>query len=239
MATPTLFNLDPTQFALGRSTGRLQQLVGAPTQQSVIELGKMLQGISPVSLEKPGEFTMEAPVFADPKTTYKNYLNVGNVDKTVNSIASMSDDWVRGYLNSDRALELVLSGQTSDPLNTAYTKNVAIRSMQEISRAYNEAIKAEAAKADPYNAAVAEYKKRAEAYNTEVNRYNTELETTRNKFQSEYLNQDVNQDPTLSEGEVLAASNLYSDTLHQQMLERIADANTDPASDSLTSLYSR
>lgn len=227
MATPTLFNLDPTQFSLGRSTGRIQQLVGNPTQQNAAELGKLLSALTPVTAEKP--------VAPDtwPTVTLVNPQLQTNADAAYRTYQS----WQQQVNNLASANLTELGKQTlrtrEANRDSALNQYNSIKATLDAENARYQKEQAE------YDRVVVPFKQKSEAYVADVNRYASEFENTRNKFQSDYLNQDVNQDPILSEGETLAASSLYSDTLHQQMLEKIAEANAEPASDSLTSLYSR
>lgn len=237
---PTLFNLDPTQFALGRSTGRLRNVIGAPTTQNVAELGNLLQGIKEVSAVKPGEFTLAKPNEAP-------YTGQSLIDKAlaaldrspvkVNDIASIVDipmyasNYIKQIVNKQPVTLGNFMGTGTQ--QTLYNRAAA---------AVNSALDPFKQEVNAYNTALGEYKNKAETYAADVNRYYDEQEAARNKFQSEYLTQNV-EDPNLqTEGDVLAASSLYSDTLHQQMLERIAEANTEdvgtPGSDRVISLYS-
>lgn len=233
---PTLFNLDPTQFALGRNTGRFKQLVGAPTTQNPAELGNLLQGITGITAARPEDFSLEKPVLNIPAEMQgKNFAgNLSAAQAAYNQATAL----VQGLANANRtaAGEQVYQQRLANQrtaqgyLNTAQSEYNAYNSVQE-------AFKKEA---DAYNTALQSYKTKAETYAADVNRYLGEQETARNKFQSEYLGQDVEDPNILASGDVLAASSLYSDQLHQQMIERIAEANADvmPGSDQVTSLYS-
>lgn len=326
MSIAALFNLDPTQFALGRSTGRFRGIMGNPSQQNQAELGNLLKGIQTVTTERPGEFTAAAPVqpvFGAAPTqpnlpTAPTAPNVGaaptvyNLDPSVKTSLDAAlgiqknakaeyDKWqnlVNGLegknltslgektlaerrANRDKALAQLndvntqvanvqteynkLSTQAaesqaayanwkanSEPLINKYNTDVAsykaaaeplISKYISDVNAYNTDVKA---KTDVYNTDVTaynkilgEYKSKVDAYNTDVTRYQKEVEDTRNKFQKEYLSQNVNQELIPAEGEVLAASSLYSDTLHQEMLNKVAEANaSEPSADRVTSLYS-
>lgn len=346
----TLFNLDPTQFALGRSTGRFRNVVGTTSRQSNAELGALLQGIQTVTAAKPGEFTATAPVqpvlsaapaqpnfpaaptaptispfttakpsVVDPKTTAVNYLSgdSGSYSSNLRGWASPTDrnavtskvrEFISNYFSDENtpfaygwSLKGVLSSPNSNPYGGTNTYYKAAEDMKSlIQSSYNQAKSAEQAKIDSYNSALAsynastkstidaynaslnqyktsvqplidkyntevsayntdtqgkvskynveaeaynkilnEYKQKVDTYNTDVNRYQKEVEDTRNKFQKEYLSQNVNQELIPAEGEVLAASSLYSDTLHQEMLNKVAEANaSEPSADRVTSLYS-
>lgn len=325
----TLFNLDPTQFALGRSTGRLRSIVGNATRQDQAELGNLLSKVQAVTAEKPGEFTATAPTqpifgaapvqpnlpaaptiapftmakpnVVDPKTTainyatnYKDYqylrgLNQNTVNDVLSSYFNNKDStvtlWVAGspytgtlprlaggttyaQAQAKNLLELAQSSYNKakaaeqakiDSYNTALSQYKASTqsaldtyktSVQPVIDKYNAEVGAYnadvRAKTDVYNTEVSaynkilgEYKSKVDTYNADVKRYQTEVEDTRNKFQREYLSQNVNQELIPAEGEVLAASSLYSDTLHQEMLNKIAEANaSEPSTDRVTSLYS-
>lgn len=328
MSIAALFNLDPTQFALGRSTGRFRGIMGNPSQQNQAELGNLLKGIQTVTTERPGEFTAAAPVqpvfgaaptqpnlptaptapnvapFTETAPDITPYQGQSLIDKAiaaldrspvkVNDIASITDIpmYASNYIKSiaegkpvtlsgfmapaqpelyNRAKNAVTSvmsqynaqldaynarlGQYKsnvEPIINQYNTDVAsykaaaeplISKYISDVNAYNTDVKA---KTDVYNTDVTaynkilgEYKSKVETYNTDVNRYQKEVEDTRNKFQKEYLSQNVNQELIPAEGEVLAASSLYSDTLHQEMLNKVAEANaSEPSADRVTSLYS-
>lgn len=237
---PTLFNLDPTQFALGRNTGRFKQLVGAPTTQNPAELGNLLQGITGITADRPEDFSLEKPV---PQYTGQSLidkalslLDTSNV--RINSIANFDASGVRA--NASGYIKNLVEGNPvtiNSFMNAEGAQNViynrAVAALQSAQAPYKADI-------DAYNTALQSYKTKAETYAADVNRYLGEQETARNKFQSEYLGQDVEDPNILASGDVLAASSLYSDQLHQQMIERIAEANADvmPGSDQVTSLYS-
>lgn len=233
---PTLFNLDPTQFALGRNTGRFKQLVGAPTTQNPAELGNLLQGITGITAARPEDFSLEKPVLNIPAEMQgKNFA--GNLS----AAQADRDKWDR-LANNLRGANLTEAGKQ---VLRGYESNLSIaqgylNTAQSEYNAYNSVQEAFKKEADAYNTALQSYKTKAETYAADVNRYLGEQETARNKFQSEYLGQDVEDPNILASGDVLAASSLYSDQLHQQMIERIAEANADvmPGSDQVTSLYS-
>ena len=233
---PTLFNLDPTQFALGRNTGRFKQLVGAPTTQNPAELGNLLQGITGITAARPEDFSLEKPVLNIPAEMQgKNFA--GNLS-TAQAAYDKAEDNVR------KAEDVARKMGYNPLLNNYYTvrnqARSALNTAQSEYNAYNSVQEAFKKEADAYNTALQSYKTKAETYAADVNRYLGEQETARNKFQSEYLGQDVEDPNILASGDVLAASSLYSDQLHQQMIERIAEANADvmPGSDQVTSLYS-
>lgn len=325
MSIAALFNLDPTQFALGRSTGRFRSLTGSPTQQNQVELGNLLQGIQKVTTEKPGEFTAVTPTKPDigvaptqpnlPSAPVQPKISaaptVYTLDPSVKSSLDSAlvvqknaqaeyDKWdrlVKGLENAnltdrgraeldtrrsnrDNALAQLnevktqvanvqteynkLSTQatesqaafanwkaTSEPLINQYNTDVTAYKTkyepvinQYISdvNAYNTQAQTKTStyntEVTAYNKILDEYKSKVNTYNTDVTRYQKEVETTRDKFQKEYLSQNVNQELIPAEGEQLAASSLYSDTLHQEMINKIAAANSEPASDRVTSLYS-
>lgn len=321
----TLFNLDPTQFALGRSTGRFRNVVGTASRQSSAELGALLSGVQTVTAAKPGEFTASAPVqpvlgaapaqpnfpaaptaptispfttakpsVVDPKTTTLNYLN-GNetVYFDINNRYYLKDvakavlegknryniyipgmaggtapipqaviDKTKNAYNQAKSVEQAkidaynsaLSSYNTSTKSTIDAYNASLNqyktSVQPLVDKYNTDVAAYNtdtqskvssynAEAEAYNKILNEYKAKVETYNTDVNRYQKEVEDTRNKFQKEYLSQNVNQELIPAEGEVLAASSLYSDTLHQEMLNKVAEANaSEPSADRVTSLYS-
>lgn len=310
----TLFNLDPTQFALGRSTGRFQGIAGNPTLQNQVELGNLLQGIQKVTAEKPGEFTATAPKMPDlgtapvapvigevptPTGGAASYLNLTGVQKSLldlnvgaayselvaalksrNSTPGLTyrsgiiSGMVEPYIWSDEAslragnytpsqreqdayrnyvlaerMDRRLNAWMPDIKSFETTYNTYKTNTQSQIDAYDKQVSEYKATTEPkvaayntevtaYNKILDEYKSKVNAYNTDVTRYQKEVETTRDKFQKEYLSQNVNQELIPAEGEQLAASSLYSDTLHQEMINKIAAANSEPASDRVTSLYS-
>lgn len=310
----TLFNLDPTQFALGRSTGRLQGIVSNPTQQNQVELGNLLNAVKTVTAEQPGEFTATAPVMPDlgtapvapvigdvptPTGGAASYLNLSGTQKALleldasaaygelvaalkerNSIpgptyrSGILSGMVEPYIWSDEAslragnytpskreqdayrnyvlaerMDRRLQSWLPDIRSFESTYNTYKTTAQSKIDEYNKQSAAYKAATEPkvaayntdvaaYNKILGEYKSKVDAYNADVSRYQREVEDTRNKFQKEYLSQNVNQELIPAEGEILAASSLYSDTLHQEMINKIAESNAaEPGTDRVTSLY--
>lgn len=271
---PTLFNLDPTQFALGRSTGKFRGLVEAPQGQSAYDLGELLKSIKQVGVERPGEFNAEAPEYPDipkftvatPTTTlpdaYKNRNIAGEYAAAVKAKNTAES-------NYNKALDVANKLGGSPALGTYYNAYVnATNVLNSISSLYNtygeESARYNKEVADykdalakynsdyapqlgnykkeltDYTSKVTAYKKQIDAYNAEVSRWQKDAESQRNVYQRGYLNQDVADPNILATGQELAASSLYSDALHQEMLNRISEANagTVPGSDTVTSLYS-
>lgn len=250
---PTLFNLDPTQFALGRSTGKLRNLVGAPTTQNPAELGNLLQGIAGITATEPTEADvpkttpgvdayqalseeMKALLNLDAGSAYADLvsaLRARNSIPAANYRTGIISGMVDPYIWSDEASLKAGNYTPSQQESDAYRRYVLAERLDRRVQTWRPELEA-------YQKAATDYKTKAETYAADINRYIGEQETARNKFQSEYLGQDVEDPNILASGDVLAASSLYSDQLHQQMIERIAEANADvmPGSDQVTSLYS-
>lgn len=286
MATPTLFNLDPTQFALGRSTGRFQQIGEVARQPNVQALNALEQMLA--KIQKPTAPTLKAPTTPTAPT---NLPTVTPVDPTIGSrvsalqaqlnaiVAAQIASRARGITNPGSYAEqkaYALRDLNRDPASiikiAEYNEKSGGKKLAEQQRAEAayiqnfQSLKASAlaAQNDPsiakhnssvtaYNAAIAPFKAEADKYKKDATAYNAQIDVykkgidTYNKTREGYTNQFqadqqknavVNKQSVQAEGEQLAATDLYSDSLHQQMIEKVGAANAEPTEDIMTTLYS-
>lgn len=81
------------------------------------------------------------------------------------------------------------------------------------------------------------------SYNSEVNAYNTEKNSRVAGVNALVIDPAyVTQQRAESRGQILGSTDLYSDQLHQLMLNKVGEANSDagvPAADSMSSLFAR
>ena len=247
MTQPTLYNLDPTQFALGRSTGKFRQMTRVPESlEARDDIGSIISGIPSPTLPKP-----EAPDLSKFELTGDDINKINAAKKAMDAaVLNVYNAW-GGSSYYTRGQGSVVSefnkGYHTSQLQKADSSWDAWGKMSYSARQEAE-YKRQKAVLDKYsnittayNNEVSAYKKSADAYNKQVGEYKKKLEGVGNTYQANRQNAPVNlYNPEVDyQGNTLAASSLYSDNLHQMMLNSVGAANAEPASDQLTSIYSR
>lgn len=234
MALPSLFNLDPQSFALGKGSGTLRRVSqNQPARQ--LDLAALMQDVA-----KPVQAVIkeQTPLTDEQKAAFEA------VATPYNKAKAEAAQYYAQYKSLARAMGSYVPG------SMGYTQ-VALAA-QGAKRNYDRALAAQnklQAEYDKAYAPIYEYNNLAkinqaeiDRYNKEVGVYNTEQGKRVNSFSNSLQNsaeslvmQRPNQQNT---GEALAESDLYSDELYGMMLQRVGQANAEPVDDSVSSLYS-
>lgn len=112
-----------------------------------------------------------------------------------------------------------------DPYRSTYTSNVG-----QYDTVYKPQI-------DTYNSEVSAYKAVVDPFNAELNAYNTEAQRRAGEQNAALVNPNrVDKETSQTTGDRLAESQLYSEDLHNMMIDRIS---AQPVMDEISSLFSR
>lgn len=195
MDIPTLFDLDPTQFGLGRSTGRFQAVQASPFTATP-EYDALMSSLGELSKTKP-----EAPVL--PKAPYTqdriNWINT--------RLKQIANFWKNNPGISSKSLANEQTALKKEALGIPAAMAAWNTNKTRLINNYNKSLK---------------------NYDISVDTAVGEATQGRTNLQQE----------AEATGELLADTSLYSDDLHQQMLEKVGLANAEalPAEDEVTAL---
>jgi len=255
----SLFALDPTQYSMGRNSGFFTGVV-KKNDADALELGKLLSTLS------VPQFTGKTPSYDPANVPVVNPIPQDIVDGFTSAKAKLTPfyDFYRSQTStpniSDAQIDALYRKGTGYWHDLGrYSKSAAdkyfpiearVNDYINLSNSINSQYKPYY---DKYNAEVAArnkfllpYKPEIDAYNKSITQYNTDVEKYKKQYNSifDQFQADrqktavADQEQMQSEGNALAASDLYSDDLHNQMLQRVASANA-PTEDNVSSLFAR
>lgn len=242
MALNPLFNLDPSRYELGRGSGMLRKVVTARPDRNA-ELGSLISGL-------------QTPVAPDTSTlpTVNQLDDVWKQNRS--NLLKMRDFAIKNLVQVGRGTfgyggaEAILNGDKSY-LNQSTSQGVKM----QIQEYQNQWLKQYANPWKESEAALKEYQKQAEAYNKEfkkiepaITQYNKEVKgynKEKGNIIQDYQNSlidpaRVEQKQQQAAGQSLQDSALYSDDLHNMMLQKIGEVNQEallPTQDSVSNLY--
>lgn len=233
MGLKDLFNLDPTRYFLSNSAGSFRRVRENSKPLSLGDLLKDLVAptvptnlptVNPIDTESINSFMqMFGPASAardriasQMAADLKSSLPVAYNRLDTRFAPSSWKDWSGDYLRSVQA--------AYDPYRSAYSSNVA---------AYNTTYKPQI---DTYNSEVSAYKSATADFNSDVEAYKAEASKRAAEANVGLVNPDrVTKQTQEATGDVLAESDLYSDDLHNMMIDRIS---TQPIIDKMSTMFS-
>ena len=246
MALNSLFNLDPTKYSLGRSSGAFSR-VGET--KGGLTLAELMQGLTPPTA--PTNAPTVNPLDESIKTLMQSFGPAkGALTGILNQIGTQYESNIvnntpyQTYSHSMR----VQGGSLFDPYYyyvPIYVQDPAVNAARTAFDPYRSTYtsklpeyQAAAPTIDTYNQEVAAYKGVVDPYKAEVNAYNTERESRAANYNVSSLSPNlVRKERVATEGEQLGATDLYSDQLHNLMLDKVSAANYDPAQDQVSALF--
>lgn len=222
MALKSLFDLDPTRFGIKAGAGSFKRVGEIPKQLSLSEL---LTGLQPPTL--PENIPQVTPLSDTTKQYFSGIQDlIGSTAQTVSSQMS----------NHPPASMLVSGNNLFD-----YDWPRSLRFMGEAAAAntvetFQTGYKAKKAEGDVYNQQAQAYRAATDPYRAELAKYETAREERVKNYNTSALNPDlVQKRRSETTGDVLAESDLYSENLHNMMIDRIS---AQPVIDEMSSLFS-
>lgn len=236
MKLNSLFDLDESGFSMGRG-GTFRRI--KENSSKPLNLSDLIQGLQAPTV--PTNVPTVNPLDAATKQLVANFP--ASRQSTASQIASILG---LGFGASARDTALAYNALIDPAYSTrlfnapSYLPNVQKQAMstagsiaQSFYSNYANNIKAPT---DKYNAEVAAYNAVVDPYKKQVADYNAEVQRRASNVNEGLINPDrVTKQAQESTGDVLAESDLYSDDLHNMMIDRIS---TQPIIDKMSAMFS-
>jgi len=233
MSVNSLFNLDPTKYSLGKNSSTFRRVSEIPRQLSLSELLTGLQTptvpsniptITPLTDEQKAQVDRWPTDFTGFASAYAN-VKIPGVSQTVDGAKKVLSSGGTSYAYAAKAMKDDWAAKNqiwSQYLITEQYK-AAKAANESITSAYNNQVKAYNTVLDPYRAEVDTYNK---AKDERVKNYNVTA-----------VNPDlVTKETSQTTGDRLAESDLYSENLHNMMIDRIS---AQPVIDQVSSMFAK
>ena len=256
MGLKDLFNLDPTRYFLSNSAGAFRRVRENSKPLSLGDLMRDLVAptiptnlptVNPIDTESVNSFmSVFGPASAARDAHAQQAVNrfgFNGYRSLINGqwVTQSPIDVARGYIDARNIPRNYTSypygssyyndgvfwdtlQRSYDPYRSVYSSNVA---------AYNTTYKPQI---DTYNSEVSAYKAATADFNSDVEAYNAEASKRAAEANAGLVNPDrVTKQTQEATGDVLAESDLYSDDLHNMMIDRIS---TQPIIDKMSTMFS-
>lgn len=229
MALNSLFNLDPTKFTLSKNSGAFRR-VGETSRQ--LSLSELLAGLSAPAV--PTNIPEVTPLSDTTKADAEGFTSLRqSTAQNIRNILNAGDlASITNYL-MDPSYSARLRASIGQGGNAAkYT--AAANAAEGFYSHYMNDIKAPI---NTYNQQVSAYNAVVDPYKAEYDKYAAEREARVKDYNKSMVNPDlVDKQATETTGDVLAESDLYSQNLHNLMLDRIS---AQPQIDEMSALFAK
>lgn len=231
MSLKSLFDLDSDKFDLGKNSGTFRR-VREKTQQ--LSLSELMKGISAPVL--PSNIPTVTPLSEADKARVDSFSGLAATLAQQATAARPYGQWL-GDADSIRRGSAYLEGVAAGWYKVGARKEAADARTY---KSYADQYAAEKAYLESmtsgYNNQVKAYNAVVDPYKTEVDKYNQERQVRAGNYNTVAINPElVTKQTQESTGDVLAESDLYSDDLHNMMIERIS---TQPILDKVAAMFS-
>lgn len=248
MDLKSLFNLDPTKYGVRPGAGSFKRVT--ELGQKPISLADLLGDLKAPTV--PENIPTVNPIDTDAINSFMQTFGPakGTYDSTWNQVSQAVDPYRRfDSLVSQSLLAGTPVGETRDWANynvgtTNYrryqTLLQGINSFSPYRSTYTSGLgqyNTYKPQIDTYNSEVSAYKSVVDPFNAELTAYNTEAQRRAGEQNTALVNPArVDKETSQTTGDRLAESQLYSEDLHNMMIDRIS---AQPVMDEISSLFSR
>lgn len=248
----SLFNLDPTRYTSGRNTGVFSRI---GESGRTLNLDQILQGLKPPTIPENlptvnpigDEVTAFMESFAPAKSMHDSFrqalMSAGFNSSVASADYTLSNPW-KTYKSIKYALapskNYQLAGLLRDIIIPQYGQYVS--PYNTLNPQYESTYKP---KIDAYNTEVESYNAVVNPLRAEVDAYNAEKDRRLTDVNAAMVNPDlVTKKSSGNIGEQLANKELYSDELHNLMLQKMAEVSatqsevSTPSGDGVSRMFS-
>lgn len=227
----SLFNLDSDRFGLNPGAGAFRRVT---EKSKSLSIGDLLRGlvaptipdnlptVNPID-DSVVDYMKQFMPAQSTRTSLVNQLVKAGIPKASAEYRLDTNYTPPNWQNYSDTTALYQANRAYDPYRSTYNSLYPQYSANQ-------------SKVDTYNQEVTEYKNVVGDLNQEVTAFKTEAEKRFQDANTGLINPDrVNKQAQQSTGDVLAESDLYSDDLHNMMIDRIS---TQPIIDKMSAMFS-